>query len=1039
MAIYDIIQTVIDEFQAKSDYSVLYLALNSELIVGYEAFTPDQCSVIDLQIPEVFFSPIAPMMYLIKKKKPSKKLIEDAAYPLQKDNLVAYFSGELCNKRDDVVLQEEIIYEKQRLQKSLVQILSNTLDNTVLILNAHLISIETINLLKEIENTPESTTKFILCFDVSTFGDLQKQNPFFAEIITQKNFFEFSFPIESEKKCKYPELTCKKNFENVYPLLSAERMFFSLQTGQILTDFIREHSIAFHFTREQSAKMNLETGIMAFYKGDYEMSNLFLTRVLKFSTTEPSSIEAMFYLAYLNYTKTSFNDALKYANMIRRKVPTYSLWYSLASAIAFITKERICREDTTTQYSIVKDMLKKNNLTNNLIYIVIHIPYIIQTDITQLSTMLKEIDLSIEDAKLLDNQFILSSCYQCKGILLSKLNNRSESMLWYQKAAKLRGALDDIQSYVKIKNSLSYEYLLQAQYEDAFNQINSYLDRIAELNEKQEIAISIFNLGKILFFSRNFDQAFEVFQKTQKLMTIFNLSDSIFCTSRDTQLFIAIIYFTKGNLTQAKIMLQRLIMEKTILSLSSIPMIDYLKALIVLSEGKLDSSKKHFAKAIDLFEKNCSGQEHQLCFMYFEYASYLDYYNHAQSAEVFHKRGIEVALKYDLRYYTSIIGNLTCKEYQEAHFPFSKVNYNAPCLESAAKQESLQKSLTRKITGIHFLNRIITAGSKAVNSKEYIESFVQAFFDYSLCNAIFIAEKDSQIATWKIISSRSAFEIAKPNNIEWKQNVAKIPPETELCFKRNNKGHLFCNISRYNFVGAVLVIPSENTNLEQDDPTIFNSALAHLQTQMTMFNQQEFVIENSVTDELTGLQNRQALLQVVSVTSEMVDRTYEKTQTKLIISVVSLDLDNFSEYKKKFGQDASQELLVNFAKILQEKCRKTDSLFRSQEDRFIIIMTGTNREEAKQAIERVFIDENDKNLPKTDGKLLAKTDDKTLPKAGCKTLPKTDCIPLTFSAGICSNLDTESLSDIADVLEKSEDALRWAKSDGKNNIKVWGV
>ena len=208
---------------------------------------------------------------------------------------------------------------------------------------------------------------------------------------------------------------------------------------------------------------------------------------------------------------------------------------------------------------------------------------------------------------------------------------------------------------------------------------------------------------------------------------------------------------------------------------------------------------------------------------------------------------------------------------------------------------------------------------------------------------------------------------------------------------------------------------------------------------MTMFNQQEFVIENSVTDELTGLQNRQALLQVVSVTSEMVDRTYEKTQTKLIISVVSLELDNFSEYKKKFGQDASQELLVNFAKILQEKCRKTDSLFRSQEDRFIIIMTGTNREEAKQAIERVFIDENDKNLPKTDGKLLAKTDDKTLPKAGCKTLPKTDCIPLTFSAGICSNLDTESLSDIADVLEKSEDALRWAKSDGKNNIKVWGV
>ncbi|WP_249365155.1 GGDEF domain-containing protein, partial [Pseudoalteromonas sp. S3173] len=66
-----------------------------------------------------------------------------------------------------------------------------------------------------------------------------------------------------------------------------------------------------------------------------------------------------------------------------------------------------------------------------------------------------------------------------------------------------------------------------------------------------------------------------------------------------------------------------------------------------------------------------------------------------------------------------------------------------------------------------------------------------------------------------------------------------------------------------------------------------------------------------------------------------------------------LDIDLFIAINDYYGHEAGDKGLKELANILHGLTRKNDAVFRLGGEEFLIIMPNTNKDEAKQAAERI--------------------------------------------------------------------------------------
>ncbi len=164
--------------------------------------------------------------------------------------------------------------------------------------------------------------------------------------------------------------------------------------------------------------------------------------------------------------------------------------------------------------------------------------------------------------------------------------------------------------------------------------------------------------------------------------------------------------------------------------------------------------------------------------------------------------------------------------------------------------------------------------------------------------------------------------------------------------------------------------------------------------------------ELSITDELTGLFNRRHFYEVIE--SET-DRTRRYGRS---ISLAMIDLDGFKKYNDKFGHASGDVILTDFAKVLHEVLRKSDTAFRYGGDEFIVILPATNAERAKEVIERIS---------------------KRWLKQLAAQVPLAD-IQLGFSAGIAQF--PENAETVDGLVFLSDTALYYAKRGGGQRVML---
>ena len=159
--------------------------------------------------------------------------------------------------------------------------------------------------------------------------------------------------------------------------------------------------------------------------------------------------------------------------------------------------------------------------------------------------------------------------------------------------------------------------------------------------------------------------------------------------------------------------------------------------------------------------------------------------------------------------------------------------------------------------------------------------------------------------------------------------------------------------------------------------------------------------ELSRTDSLTGILNRRAFYEVVSMELKKIDR-YQG-----FFSVVFIDLDNFKTINDAFGHLIGDALLARVGDCINSQLRGTDIAARLGGDEFAILMAETDKAAAQKAIPRlqaILINE----------------------MAASKW-------PVTFSMGVltCDSAPTS----VQDTLHLADQLMYTAKRCGKNRIE----
>ena len=165
--------------------------------------------------------------------------------------------------------------------------------------------------------------------------------------------------------------------------------------------------------------------------------------------------------------------------------------------------------------------------------------------------------------------------------------------------------------------------------------------------------------------------------------------------------------------------------------------------------------------------------------------------------------------------------------------------------------------------------------------------------------------------------------------------------------------------------------------------------------------------EMATHDPLTGLPNRRLLLDRFTIAAALAHRNKDR------IAVMSLDLDNFKSINDTFGHDTGDQILKVISTRLVRILRASDTFARVGGDEFISLMMETDHIEGATAIAQKILDSFTEPLSIAGHQL-----------------------HLSTSIGLA--IYPEDGEDLETLTKKSDAAMYYSKSHGRNQFKFYG-
>jgi diguanylate cyclase (GGDEF)-like protein/PAS domain S-box-containing protein len=150
-------------------------------------------------------------------------------------------------------------------------------------------------------------------------------------------------------------------------------------------------------------------------------------------------------------------------------------------------------------------------------------------------------------------------------------------------------------------------------------------------------------------------------------------------------------------------------------------------------------------------------------------------------------------------------------------------------------------------------------------------------------------------------------------------------------------------IAQGEMVGMIhLQFPKVDSNLSEEDIArqhearyrLINMTADNLALALVSLKLREALKVQSIRDPLTQLYNRRYM-------EETIEREFSRcTRAETDMGILMTDIDHFKEYNDEHGHDVGDFVLIEFAKLINEKLRKGDIACRFGGEEFILVMPG---------------------------------------------------------------------------------------------------
>jgi len=180
---------------------------------------------------------------------------------------------------------------------------------------------------------------------------------------------------------------------------------------------------------------------------------------------------------------------------------------------------------------------------------------------------------------------------------------------------------------------------------------------------------------------------------------------------------------------------------------------------------------------------------------------------------------------------------------------------------------------------------------------------------------------------------------------------------------------------------------------------VFNQRLAAINTELTEKNAELERI--SRLDHLTQTFNR---IQTDSDLEREISRSHRYERP---FSIVFVDIDHFKRINDTHGHQTGDQVLKDFAKLVQKKLRENDVFGRWGGEEFVLLCPETDGEGARDLAEKL--------------------------RATIANHTFSSGVSVTASFGVAQLRTTE---DRESLIKRTDEALYKAKSDGRNAVRV---
>ncbi|MCX6064937.1 MAG: diguanylate cyclase [Chloroflexi bacterium] len=174
--------------------------------------------------------------------------------------------------------------------------------------------------------------------------------------------------------------------------------------------------------------------------------------------------------------------------------------------------------------------------------------------------------------------------------------------------------------------------------------------------------------------------------------------------------------------------------------------------------------------------------------------------------------------------------------------------------------------------------------------------------------------------------------------------------------------------------------------------------------------EQAFVREQQLarTDALTGLNNLRYFNELAGHAFEVARRYHQP------LSLIMFDIDKFKNVNDNFGHSVGDQVLIQTAQVVSSQLRATDIFGRIGGDEFVIILPGTNAQQAFPMAERIR----------------AEVALRTLETAK-------QPVTVTISMGIAGIVENPNDDNLETLLRQADLALYAAKAAGRNETVTY--